>query len=172
MFVAESWERTLIKAVRANRRMRAFLRAPGRIHAGANLVVGPSFRLARGRTLTVGDRVSIGPRFDCMADTIIGDDVMISGSVAFIGNDHAYDDPDKTIQSQGPLPHTTVRLQGDNLIGYGSIILGNVTIGRGAIVGAGSLVISDLPAGMVCVGRPAKPLKSRYVHRLAESEPK
>jgi acetyltransferase-like isoleucine patch superfamily enzyme len=97
-----------------------------------------------------------------MANVIIGDDVMISSSVAFIGNDHAFDDPDATIHSQGLLPIPTIRIGGDNLIGYGAIIIGPVTIEKGVIVGAGSIVTRDLPAGTICVGNPAKPRRSRY----------
>jgi len=36
-----------------------------------------------------------------------------------------------------------------------------VTVGRGTVVGARSSVFSDLPAGMVCVGSPAKPVRQR-----------
>ena len=38
-----------------------------------------------------------------------------------------------------------------------------VTIGEGAVVGARSVVIKDLPAWMVCAGNPAKPLKERII---------
>jgi chloramphenicol O-acetyltransferase type B len=158
---------TLISFVRTTRRLRVALKAFGRVRAGRSLVVGPAFRLARGRTLTIGDRVSIGRAFECMTDAVIGDDVMISANVAFIGNDHAFDSRAETIQTQGPLPPSKIVLAGDNLLGYGTVVLGNVTIGRGAIVGAGSLVTRDLPPGMVCVGRPARPVRSRYA--LAES---
>jgi len=103
-----------------------------------------------------------------MTNAVIGDDVMISSRVAFVGNDHSFDDPTMNIQSQGLLPPTTVRLMGNNLLGYGVLVLGNVTIGRGAIVGAGSLVTTDLPADMICVGRPARPLKSRYENSLRQ----
>jgi len=36
-----------------------------------------------------------------------------------------------------------------------------VTIGRGALIGARSSVFADMPEGMICVGSPAKPVKSR-----------
>jgi putative colanic acid biosynthesis acetyltransferase WcaF len=36
-----------------------------------------------------------------------------------------------------------------------------VTIGRGAVIGARSSVFSDMPAGMICLGSPAKPVKPR-----------
>lgn len=41
-------------------------------------------------------------------------------------------------------------------IGAGSIILGGITIGYGAMVGAGSLVTKDVPAGELWYGNPAK----------------
>ena len=67
----------------------------------------------------------------------IGDDVLISSYVGFVGNDHPFDDPTKTVFSQGRATQASIRLDGDNLIGFGTVIVGNVTIGRGAIIGAG-----------------------------------
>jgi chloramphenicol O-acetyltransferase type B len=147
---------------RASRRLRARIHAWGRLQTGRDFIVGPSFRLGRGLTIVAGDRVSIGPNFHCGANAVFGDDVMVSGSVAFIGNDHAFDDPEQTIQSQGLLPPATVYVEGDNLIGFGTIVVGNVRIGRRTIVGAGSLVTTDLPPETICVGRPARPIRSRF----------
>lgn len=86
---------------------------------------------------------------------------MISSSVAFIGRDHDFSNPEQGLHDQHVLPPAEIRLEGDNLIGYGSIVIGNVTIGRGVIVGAGSLVTRDLPRDTICVGRPAKPIRYR-----------
>jgi acetyltransferase-like isoleucine patch superfamily enzyme len=44
-------------------------------------------------------------------------------------------------------------------IGSGSTILCGIEIGEGAIVGAGSVVTKDVPAGMIVVGNPAKILR-------------
>jgi len=148
-------------SVRTWRRLVLRIKAGGRLRYGRDFVVGPRASVARGAVLVVGERVNIGSDFVTHDDLLIGDDVMISAHVAFIGNDHAFNDPEKTIQEQELLPRSRVVLEGDNLIGYGSIVLGNVTIGRGVIVGAGSLVTSDLPPNTVCVGRPAKPTRSR-----------
>lgn len=133
----------------------------GRLTVGPEFVVGPSAHLAPGLELRFGSRVNIGRGAVFHTDLDVGDDVMISSSVAFIGNDHDFSDPDLTIQDQAGLPRSSIRLEGDNLIGYGTVVLGNVRIGRGVIVGAGSLVTSDLPADTVCVGRPARPIRSR-----------
>jgi maltose O-acetyltransferase len=42
------------------------------------------------------------------------------------------------------------------VIGAGAIILPGVKIGEGGIVGAGSVVMSDVPAGMTVIGNPAR----------------
>ena len=46
------------------------------------------------------------------------------------------------------------------LVGMESFIMPGVTIGEGAIVGAGSLVTKDVPAWTIATGRPAKIVKS------------
>ncbi|HDZ2730741.1 TPA: transferase, partial [Klebsiella pneumoniae] len=56
----------------------------------------------------------------------------------------------------------TIVLEGDNFIGFGSVILGNVTIGKGAIVAACSFVNKDVPPNSVVGGVPAKVLRNRY----------
>ena len=45
------------------------------------------------------------------------------------------------------------------LIGMESFVMPGVTVGEGAIVGAGSLVTKDIPAWTIAAGRPAKVLK-------------
>ena len=50
---------------------------------------------------------------------------------------------------------------GDNVfIGAGARVLGKITIGAGAVIGANAVVINDVPAGATVVGIPAKVIKS------------
>jgi len=46
------------------------------------------------------------------------------------------------------------------LVGTSSIILPGVTVGEGAIIGAGSLVVKDVPSWTIATGRPAKVIKT------------
>ncbi|TFV96956.1 acyltransferase [Leifsonia flava] len=153
--------RVSVGTVRTSRRWVLWGKSHGHIEWGEKFVVGPRARVARGVDIAVGDRVNIGADVVVQTHLEIGDDVMVSSSVAFIGNDHDFSDPALSIQQQPLLERSRILLGGDNLIGFGTTILGNVTIGRGVIVGAGSLVTSDLPADTVCVGRPAKPVRAR-----------
>lgn len=44
-------------------------------------------------------------------------------------------------------------------VGAGAIVLGGITVGDDALIGAGSVVISDVPPGAVVAGVPARPLE-------------
>ena len=55
-----------------------------------------------------------------------------------------------------PHKHAAVHIcKGVNL-GMASVVMPGVTIGEGAIIGAGSLITKDIPAWTIAVGRPAK----------------
>lgn len=55
--------------------------------------------------------------------------------------------------------YAPVRLCRGCQIGMGSIVMPGVTIGEGAIIGAGSVVTHDIPAWTIAVGSPAKVIK-------------
>lgn len=145
----------LVSTVRFARRMTFGVSSLGRARWGKDFVIGPRARSARSGSFVAGSRVNIGADFVNHAKLSVGDDVMISSHVAIVGNDHPFDASDRTIQEFPSSPPARVVLEGDNLIGYGTIILGPVTIGRGTVVGAGSLVTHDLPRDVVAYGRPA-----------------
>ena len=52
-----------------------------------------------------------------------------------------------------------VVLEDDVLIGANAVVIEGVRIGKGAVVGAGSIVTKDVPAGAVVVGNPARIVK-------------
>lgn len=147
---------------RSKRRLTAYVKSPGRIVAQSDVVFGSGIKVGHGRRLVVGNRSFIGNDFHCMSNATIGEDVMVSSKVAFIGNDHPFDDPNKSLTEETPNPPSDVHIEGNSLIGFGTIIIGSVTIQRGAIVAAGSLVTSDLASDTVYAGRPARAIRNRY----------
>lgn len=55
--------------------------------------------------------------------------------------------------------HRPVVIEDDVFIGMNCLILKGVTIGRGSVVGAGSVVTKDVPAGVVVAGNPARVIR-------------
>lgn len=55
--------------------------------------------------------------------------------------------------------HAAPVIEEDVFIGAKAIILGSVTIGKGARIGAGAVVLQDIPAGCTAVGNPARIIK-------------
>ena len=150
--------RRLIRSIRIAR-LRLLL---GRkLDLGSNVVFGADAVLLPPSYARFGNNVYVGRQFHLETNLVVGDDVLISSRVAIVGNDHRYGEGLETIVSAGRLPPATVRIEGENLIGFGAIIVGAVTIGRGTVVGAGSVVVNDLPPGKICVGVPAAPIKDR-----------
>lgn len=100
------------------------------------LKIGRNCRLYHGQSLVVSDRSVIGCNCVLRHSTTIGVSVTSSdftGSAPVIGN---YVD-----------------------IGSNVVILGNVSVGDGAVIGAGSVVVDDVPAGAVVVGNPARVIR-------------
>lgn len=148
--------------LRASRMFKHKLSLRGKLSIGENVFFGKRCYLAPPQFMRVGNNVAIGMSTFVETNLEIGDDVLISSLVSFVGNDHRFDDPNQTVYWAGRLPPATIILEGDNLIGHKSTIIGDVRIGRGCIVGACSVVTKDLPPNTICVGVPARPLRERF----------
>ncbi len=61
------------------------------------------------------------------------------------------------------------RLGHDVWIGHGVVVLPGVSMGNGAVAGAGSVVTKDVPAWTIVVGNPARVLRPRFAPPLAEA---
>jgi chloramphenicol O-acetyltransferase type B len=159
-----AWMRALRSVERRRRDLVHQLILRGRYQHGEQYSIGGAAVLKPPGILRFGNRVSIGRGFHVETDAEVGDDVLISSYVSFISNDHQFDDPARTVFTQGRTKAAPpIVVEGDNLIGFGTIVLGGVRIGRGAIIGAGSLVTRDLPQYTVCYGRPARAHRSRIL---------
>ena len=91
-------------------------------------------------------------------DITIGDDCVIGYGVKLLAGSHEYG-PDGVQHAAKDNGHDIVVGRGAWLGSY-CIIVGPVTIGEGAIIGAGSVVTHDVPAWQVWAGNPARFIKS------------
>lgn len=147
--------------VRTFRRLQATAATGGRATLSKTTRLGPGARILSPNYFVTGEEVFIGADFRCEVDAEVGDDVLISSRVAFIGDDHEFDRSAGRITTGERNPVARVHLEGNNLIGFGSVVIGPARIGHGAVVGAGSLVTGDLEGDWIYVGRPARPLRRR-----------
>ena len=111
--------------------------------------------------IKIGDRVFIGHgcEFVCNCRITIGNDCLIASNSTFVDVGHEYN-KSSIIKSQAcTVGEITV---GDDVwIGTSCVILQGVTIGRGSIIGAGSVVNKSIPEYQIWAGSPARFLKYR-----------
>lgn len=114
-----------------------------------------------GKNITVGKRVFInaGCTFQDQGGVVIGDDVLIGHNVVIATLNHVMNPYRRADMIPAPVK-TGARVW----IGSNSTILPGITIGEGAVIGAGSVVTRDVPANAVAVGNPARVIK--YVDEL------
>lgn len=158
------------RGLRFVRLRRAKLRGPARFSHGKSISFARGADIRSPHYFELGDRVSIGKNFTCEVDARVGSSVLISSNVSLIGNDHPFADPSITVYDAPRLDNFVVEIGNDVLIGFGTIIVGSVSVGDGCIVGAGSVVVQDLPQYTVCAGVPAKPLRPRYAEENGGQE--
>lgn len=122
---------------------------------GADVGIRPPFRCDFGYHITIGDRtfVNFGAVFLDAAPITLGADVQIGPNVQLLTPTHELDPARRRAGWERALPVTI----GDNVwLGGGVIVCPGVTIGPDTVVGAGSVVTRDLPAGVLAVGNPAR----------------
>lgn len=142
-----------------------FLGENVRIHEHAWLSVVPAIEGVTPR-LTIGDRTSIG-RFlhvACVGEIEIGPSVLASERV-FIGDTyHGYEDVGRPVIEQPMAPPEKVTIGRGAFLGIGTIVLAGVTVGEQGYVAAGSVVTSDVEPRTIVAGNPARVVRRWDAH--------
>jgi acetyltransferase-like isoleucine patch superfamily enzyme len=155
---------------------------PGRIHLGdgvgigrnatlrANTEANPGISLGKGvnindavvinanrGSVSLGERSWLGPF--CLVygngGVTIGCNVLVAGHTTINTVSHAAERCDIPINDQ-PVLTDPVVIEDDVWIGLNAVILQGVTLGRGAIIGAGAVVTKSIPPWSIAVGVPAR----------------
>lgn len=114
-----------------------------RIWAPWNLLIEDESGIADGVTLYSQDKIYIGKR------------VVISQGAHLCTGTHDY------TKKGFPLVTSPITIQSNVWITTDVFVHPGIEIGEGAVIGVRSVVTSNLPAWMVCVGFPCKPIKKR-----------
>lgn len=164
------------------------LRGTRNIHLGDNVAIDDGAVLdARGdeATISLGDRalvsrnsiirsrngtVNIGEACDIGANCILATDsslevgakgLIAAFSYIIAGGNHLYQDPNTPITDQGFQSRGGVKIEEDVWLGSHCAVMDGVTIGKGAVIGAHSMVNKDLASLAVAWGSPATQKKQR-----------
>lgn len=139
-----------------------YLQGVDRINVGDDVIMRDGAWLAAegaaGR-LTIGSRTYVGHRchFHSIDPISIGTGCVFADNVFVASADHGRVDRHALVGT-GPI------IIGDDVfLGQNAVVLGGVSIGDGATVAAGAVVIRDVPAGTVVGGVPARPLRTERV---------
>lgn len=115
----------------------------------------------KGKRITIGDHVGIsGATLCAVEDILIGNNVMIGSGVVITTTDsHPIHWEARRLNTEPPASAPVV-IGNDVFIGARAIILKGVTIGDGAVIGAGSVVTKSIPPRVIAAGNPAKVIRA------------
>jgi acetyltransferase-like isoleucine patch superfamily enzyme len=122
----------------------------GRIQIGAQCFVGEGTRIWSANSITIGDRVLISHNVN-VHDTnshSLSANLRNQHLLTMYANGHPAHLPD--------VPDSPIVVEDDVWIGFNAMVMKGVRIGKGAIVGAGSVVTKDVLPFTVVVGNPAR----------------
>jgi len=163
------------------------LRHPGKIRIGSNVVVDDNCLLdAKGvdnRGIELGEGVFIGRNtilsckngnirleervnvgFNCeiaaAGEVRVGKNVLLAAYVYIVGGDHLHDRTDVAVAEQGRTAKG-VSIEEGAWLGAHVVVADGVRIGKHAIIGAGGVVLEDVPDYHIAGGVPAKLLRDR-----------
>ena len=129
----------------------------GNVGKNINIQKGGVF----GSKISIGDNSGLGINSTVQGNVDIGNNVMVGPEVYIYTQNHCHQRTDIPMIMQGYEAEKKVAIHDDVWIGARVIILPGVTIGRGCIIGAGSIVTKDIPEYSIAAGNPAKVIKSR-----------
>tara|TARA_R110002167_G_C12703530_1_gene653997 strand:+ start:3655 stop:5199 length:1545 start_codon:yes stop_codon:yes gene_type:complete len=111
--------------------------------------------------IEVGNYSYLGKRnFISSGKKVVIQDYFMSGvNCQFLGSDHIMDSPLQPYISTGTTSENIINVGVNNWFGANVTVVGNVSIGRGSIIGTCALVTKDIPPFSIAVGSPAVVIK-------------
>ncbi|MGH9656546.1 MAG: acyltransferase [Bryobacteraceae bacterium] len=146
------------------------------IYIGDDLTVFGQLGIASGRVfdhpkVMIGNGVDIGHQVQIVAnkEVVIEDGVKLASRIYISDTDGHPHDAESRVQGAPPPEDEIrpVRICRGAWIGHNCMILKGVTIGEGAIIGASSVVVTDVPPYTVAAGNPARVVKDLRAQRPA-----
>jgi acetyltransferase-like isoleucine patch superfamily enzyme len=134
---------------------------------GCRIEAYPLDKNSKTKTLVFGSNIQINDyvHITAMESVKIGNNVLMASKIyisdcshgSYSGNDN--DSNPESVPQERPLFSKPVVIEDNVWLGEFVSVLPGVTIGKGSIIGANSVVSRDIPPNVIAVGSPAKPMK-------------
>ncbi len=166
------WYRMMgMQVGRGTRLPRIIVTWPHQVKLGSHCEVEPGIFFKydgpwrEGPSIRIGSHVFIGARaeFNIQHGLDIGNDCLVASGCRLIDHLHGMD-RDRPVRAQ-PCTGAPIVMEDDSGVGANSVVLKGVTIGRGAFVGANSLVLQSIPPYEIWLGVPARKVGERISAR-------
>lgn len=133
----------------------------GLLHIGERTTFGRYNYIDIQGELRMGQRcyVNDNVRIVCHKEIRMGDHVLIASGVSIYDHDHLASMHDDQLMFNG-YTCASINIGSRVWLGEKVIILKGVSVGNNVIIGAGSVVVSDIPSNSVAVGNPCRVVKS------------
>lgn len=154
---------------------RLWRKAYRRLAVRGQVVLGVAPRIGAGTAiwsahgLRIGDYCAIGPQSFIQVDGVIGDFLMTGPGVLIVGRaDHAIREIGRPmllstwVGEREQIEEDVVHIGDDVWLGAAAIVLGGVSVGTGAVVGAGAVVTHDVSDFAIVAGNPARVVGERF----------
>ena len=117
---------------------------------------GPAYLNAAGGSISLGNYVFLNHNVSITSlnQIVIGNNVTIANNTVIVDHNHNYEQIKDGYSTQ------PIYIEDNVWIGANCVILPGVHIGKGAVIGAGSVVTHDVSPNTIVVGIPAKKLKN------------
>lgn len=129
--------------------------------SGKNINIERRANFGNGADISIGDNSGIGINAHIRGPLEIGNNVMMGPDVIILSSSHEFDSIEIPMNKQGVKPKKKSIIKDDVWIGTRVIILPGVTIGQGAIIGAGAVVTKNVLDYAIVGGNPAKVIRFR-----------
>ncbi|MCX6386763.1 MAG: acyltransferase [Solirubrobacterales bacterium] len=135
----------------------------GRLEIGSGTLLEPNVWLTAGANGRIrigsGSFLNIAVMVASVELVEIGDNVMLANGCFVTDGSHRFDDPNMPVPWQGFTTKGPTRVGNNVWCGANVVITSGVTVGERSVIGANSVVTTDIPAFSIAAGAPARVLK-------------
>jgi len=145
---------------------RIYVGSGGEVQLGDRVMLGRNVHLqTQGGRIEIGSGTSVQDDCRLYGDVSLGDDCILAPNVYASSGNHAFADrphlPIVLQEAMAPQESRRIEVGDDCWIGINAVIMRGVTVGNGAIIGAGAVVTRDVAPYAIMAGVPARAIGTR-----------